>query len=366
MKISAPIKKLKRNAKLRSRSTGQPLHAALDQVASEEGFKSWSHLMRMKPHVMAGVVVAFAAFPAHAQSCDAGMRAFEHHVGTTCVPADPQRIVALSDQNMMLPLMELGVAPVGSIGRIRDDGTTFFRRLDGFDTQGVAWIGVDGDAPDPEAVAVLEPDLIIAPSFRDFPENLTAIAPVVVIDTVSTPIDEVLLQFADLVNRTERGEEFRGDLQETIVQTRAEVGDAFATTTVSVLEVNLDEEVFFPVGSTQAFSGVFPQLNLTRPEPERNLGSDRPRTSFEALQEHNADVMFVLVEDMDEAGQSETLDRFLAHPLVQTLDVAQAGQIYALNANQTYGVSWQRPQNIMNRLSEVITDPELDRNVVLE
>lgn len=44
MKLSAPIYRLKREAKLKSRSEGIPLHEALDQVARVEGFSSWSLL----------------------------------------------------------------------------------------------------------------------------------------------------------------------------------------------------------------------------------------------------------------------------------------------------------------------------------
>ena len=44
MRISAPIYKLKRQAKLLARQQGLALHMALDRVASDEGFTSWSHL----------------------------------------------------------------------------------------------------------------------------------------------------------------------------------------------------------------------------------------------------------------------------------------------------------------------------------
>lgn len=44
MKFSVPIFRLKRKAKLLSREGKMPLHAALDQVAREEGFSSWSLL----------------------------------------------------------------------------------------------------------------------------------------------------------------------------------------------------------------------------------------------------------------------------------------------------------------------------------
>ena len=46
MNLSAPIYKLKRNAKLLSRNDGIPLHQALDRIARNEGFKSWSLLTK--------------------------------------------------------------------------------------------------------------------------------------------------------------------------------------------------------------------------------------------------------------------------------------------------------------------------------
>ncbi|MEQ8877140.1 MAG: DNA helicase [Phycisphaerales bacterium] len=44
MKLSAPIYQLKRQAKLMARSEGIALHAALDRIAGDHGFRSWSHL----------------------------------------------------------------------------------------------------------------------------------------------------------------------------------------------------------------------------------------------------------------------------------------------------------------------------------
>ena len=44
MKLSAPIYRLKREAKLKSRTDGVPLHEALDAIARGEGFSSWSLL----------------------------------------------------------------------------------------------------------------------------------------------------------------------------------------------------------------------------------------------------------------------------------------------------------------------------------
>lgn len=47
--ISAPLFRLKRNARQMSRAEGIPLHAALDRLARTEGFQSWSHLSAAQP-----------------------------------------------------------------------------------------------------------------------------------------------------------------------------------------------------------------------------------------------------------------------------------------------------------------------------
>ena len=49
MRLSAPIFKLKRRARLLAREKAIPLHEALDQVAVADGFRSWSHLASAVP-----------------------------------------------------------------------------------------------------------------------------------------------------------------------------------------------------------------------------------------------------------------------------------------------------------------------------
>jgi replicative DNA helicase len=44
MKLSTPVYRLKRLARIISRNEGIPLHEALDRVALQEGFRGWSHL----------------------------------------------------------------------------------------------------------------------------------------------------------------------------------------------------------------------------------------------------------------------------------------------------------------------------------
>ena len=47
MQVSIPIYHLKRQAKMRARADNIPLHRALDLIARQEGYQSWSHLAAM-------------------------------------------------------------------------------------------------------------------------------------------------------------------------------------------------------------------------------------------------------------------------------------------------------------------------------
>lgn len=78
MKLSAPIFRLKRAARLRSRDERIPLHEALDLIAREEGFESWSLLAarhaepsigkRLIDACRAGDLVLLGARPGHGKT----------------------------------------------------------------------------------------------------------------------------------------------------------------------------------------------------------------------------------------------------------------------------------------------------------
>ncbi len=78
MRLSSPIHQLKRQAKLYARQHKLPLHAALDQTAQKEGFRSWSHLsvsssrsawvQKFLHNLENGDMALLAARPAHGKT----------------------------------------------------------------------------------------------------------------------------------------------------------------------------------------------------------------------------------------------------------------------------------------------------------
>ncbi len=131
-------------------------------------------------------VLAFAllAVPALAQDTTS----FTDDTGRVVeVPVAPKRIVSLHDVSLTLPLLELGVIPVGSHGRTTAEGEPFIRSsavLTGvdFDNSTIQFVG---NLPaDVEAVAALEPDLILTTPWQTAPvDQLATIAPTIVLDS---------------------------------------------------------------------------------------------------------------------------------------------------------------------------------------
>ncbi len=316
---------------------------------------------------LATFAVALFATPAFALNCDVGLRAFTHAGGATCIPIDPQRIVTLQDQNGLLPLMELGVTPIGSSGHVNSAGEQIFRRMEGYDTSAVIWVGSYGGPPDVETIAALQPDLIIAsPWPPEAPDLLNGVAPVVVIDMFNQPLEDALFQFADVVNRTDRAAELQAQMQVRAAQVRAELGDLMDTTTLSVVTREHEGDGFYGIEPTQAFGAIRRALDPTMTPAEADRSTDRANKSLELIGDHAADVMMFLTFDADAGGASSEYDAFISEPIVQALPVAQAGQIYVLDGSQMVGSAWGKIVNGMEQISAVLLDDSINRDLVIE
>lgn len=134
--------------------------------------------------ILAGMAL-LAAFTLGATAQDT--RSFTDDTGRVVdIPTTPLRIVSLHDLSITVPLLELGVTPIGSHGRTTAEGTPFIRSskvLTGidFDNSPIQFVG---NLPaDVEAVAALEPDLIITTPWQTADvAQLATIAPTIVLD----------------------------------------------------------------------------------------------------------------------------------------------------------------------------------------
>lgn len=123
------------------------------------------------------------------------------------VPDAPQRIVSMHDWVTTVMLAELDAPMAGSVARLRDDGSFYMRsaeELFGRTTENTPLASVHGQA-DPERVASLTPDLIIANSgdYLQMREQLASIAPTIIMDPENgMPPFEIYRQFAGWIGKT--------------------------------------------------------------------------------------------------------------------------------------------------------------------
>jgi iron complex transport system substrate-binding protein len=156
---------------------------------------------------LAAVSIALVALVAHGQAQE--IRTIIDDTGTEVViPVKPLRIVSLHDSVLTVPLLELGVMPVGSHGRGETEQEAFIRAsvtLTGidFDNSDIKWVG--NYPADVERVAELVPDLILTTPWQPTPvDQLRQIAPTVVLDYTMRTDWEIYDWIADLTGTTNR------------------------------------------------------------------------------------------------------------------------------------------------------------------
>jgi iron complex transport system substrate-binding protein len=288
----------------------------------------------------------------------AATRTVETMDGLVEIPADPQRIVAISDQNALLPLIELGVIPVASHGITSDDGEEFFRRTDGFDTSAVEWIG-DLGTPNVEAVAAQRPDLIVTDrgAGADVYDQLVEIAPVVRLDQTEPPLTDNLMRWADIVGRSDRATELQSEYEDRLAEVIEALGDPGEITLAMVTSWD-SGATFWYVDGGQATNQVFNDLTLTRTDA---WGIDS-EFSIEGFPDHTAD--FVVVYDFGGREQPDiSIDALVESPLFLAHPAVAAGQWARVDATQTVGSAWVKLQNLLDILEPLLADPELDRSI---
>ena len=301
--------------------------------------------------------------PSTSSESDVGTFAFEHAAGTTDVPVDPQRIVTTTDQNALLPLMELGVVPVASAGLLGDDGEQSFRRMDGYDTTGIEFVGAYGE-PNLEAVAAQRPDLVVGYEFDESYEEYSQIAPTVFVQIFDRPLTDALLDFATLVGEEEQGQEKLAAYEQRIADLQTALDPVRDELSVSVIGAG-DPGQFGRADEGQALGTVMADIDLLRPVPQQGAPDPQAETSsLEQISEHDADVVIVL--DFSGERQDPGLDALLGSPLTRGLAASGADQLHVIDGTATVGAAWGKMDVFLDELERVLVDEQPDPSVVQE
>jgi len=229
------------------------------------------------------------------------MRSFTDGAGNVVdIPVQAERIVSLRGEQFTAPLVELGAPIVGSTGNLIEgvnNGEPVIRGAydlfhTTFSADGITHVGTSTQ-PDFEAIASLNPDLILLPDFRaEQYEQLAAIAPTVIINIWSNSARERYRRIADVAGRVDRFEElqsvydFRLNEARALVETM--IGDP-SEVSVAIAEVRDDRFRVYKVYG--AMSNVLDDLGFAKPELIENIDGERLDLSPEQVQLIDADFL---------------------------------------------------------------------------
>jgi iron complex transport system substrate-binding protein len=253
------------------------------------------------------------------------------------VPDVPRRIVAIHDINAGAQLLSLG-APVVGIAT-RDDGprsdVTRYFDLDGIEKVGLTY------EPNVEAIAALEPDLIVGEGFdgkgmdqfmdKGIQESLERIAPVVYIDTFR-PVEAVMADFEALVGdaATTSVDDQAAEFASVLEDLRGILGDGWSAVAVSA--VFSGEPLSIPGPADLVETDILGRVGVTFTDVVQESDDEGGfmELSSERIPELEADLLVVTT-----AFDQSLLDS----PLYQALAVVRAGQVYEID-EPSAGTHW--------------------------
>ena len=293
---------------------------------------------------MAALAAIMALTPAGAQDT----RIITDDTGVEVVfPASPSRIVTLHDSQLTIPLIELGVLPAGSHGRVSDGGGNPFIRsgmiLSGtdFSNAPIEWVG---DYPaDIELIAATTPDLIITTEWNEVPaDQLRHIAPTVVINTAIRSRDEIYDFLAELAGPAaeERLARLRARYEAQIAQIKLVIDDP-AAITVSNFQIYNGEisamHTYGNLGRVLRDAGFsLPEIIDTIPEGEQT------RFSLESLPEFDADVIFATYNTGWGNGLPAERESYAASipGFCDQMFACRTGQMYFIPRDEAFSMSY--------------------------
>lgn len=278
-------------------------------------------------------------------------RTIEHHKGKTELKAKPQRIVAL-DNSLVEAVVALDRPLVGGIGSYRDqEGFPPYLGDAVKDTKDVGPL----DSPNLEAIAALQPDLIVSATVRhdDLYDQLSKIAPTVFVETTG-PLwkDNITLLGKAL------GEEDKAKEEITAYETRAKkIGDAINAKadkpTVSLLRfVDGPTRIYLP----KTFSGIIlSDMGLARPKNQQDPENFNIEISEEQIEQADADVLFYTAF----SGGEEREKKFLSNPLWKRLDAVKGGNTHKVkDESWMTSVSLQGAEMVLDDMADIFkVDP---------
>ena len=254
-------------------------------------------------------------------------RTVEHAMGSTEIEERPQRVVVL-DTGELDSVLSLGVTPVGAVTTAVSDGFLSYLADDAADVEVVGTIS----EPDLEAIAAVEPDLILSNSVRheDIYDQLSQIAPTVFAADVGDTWKENLLLDAEALGLENEAEELIAAYEADAAALGEEIGDPAGTTVSTMRFVQGDIRVY----TADSFIGtVMADIGLDHLQLPTDDVATFASLSAEEITRADADViLYSSYGPADDSGEAAVV----AGPLWPLLTGVAQGRAHAVEDDVFY------------------------------
>lgn len=261
-----------------------------------------------------------------ASSGPGGTRTVRHAMGTTEVTGTPQRVVVL-DTGELDSVLALGVTPVGSVTA---DAASGFPDHLADRTRDVRPVGTIGE-PNLEAIAALQPDLILSNKVRDGEkyDRLSAIAPTVFAEKVGVAWKDNLRLAGDALGRRAEADRLLSDYAQKAAATGRAFGDPGR---VEVSMVRFLASAVRLYGRGSFIGTILADAGFGRPQAQR-VDRTFVEVSKEQLALADGDLVFYSAFGADGEQEQAALT---AGPLWQRLPAVAQGRAHQVSDDLWY------------------------------
>jgi len=253
-------------------------------------------------------------------------RMVNHKAGQSCVPANPERVVATNEMALEV-VLALGLKPIAAAEPNLVSSRS--RHLAG-KVDDVVSLG-NTNQLNLERILQLNPDLILGFAYARMNnyEQFSQIAPTVALDYDHDAWKASLQRVGEILDRSQQARQQLETYQDRVDKLRRAMGDRLDKTEVSVVRFYANGTLEFRDSSS--FPGsVLKDVGLPRPaaQYEANSGFTYQSVSPERLDLLDGDVMFVALD----AGAEEAFVEFQNEPLWQKLEAVQNNQVFTVDS----------------------------------
>ncbi|PSB23083.1 iron-siderophore ABC transporter substrate-binding protein [filamentous cyanobacterium CCP2] len=300
-----------------------------------------------------GLIVACAGNPQTSvpSASPPACRMIQHAMGETCVPANPQRVVALSGFAVDT-LFSLDMQPIGAVTNVSSQWAD--------QMQEVAPLGMD-EQVNLEKILALQPDLILASQWNAEPiyEQLSAIAPTVLDDAILGEWKKSFTLHAAALGKTQQAKQLMAQYQRRVEELRSQLGESIQQTKISLVRI-LPEGVALYLKNS--FAGhVLDDVGFPRP-PAQDKGviGEEPFVvvvSKERIEDADGDIIFVwtfgATPEIAKTAQT-ALRQIQTDPLWLQLDAVQQGKVFEVKDYWHVASTPTQAMMILNDLSNYL------------